>query len=296
IDETLDKYLPVLRGQVDIILLLSHLGLPTDEHIAQKYDVDVIMGAHTHHLLPQGKMVSGTLLAAAGRYGENVGDITLTIKDHRIIHKSAIAIPTYELAENDDDYKTVRGWIAKGRELLEQQYVCTLPREITSDEQVYDGLRALKQYYNVPVSMISTGMFSEELPKEKLSRYELLESMPHAINPMLITISGEKLLSLLYSIDEQITNLAQYPMKGSGFRGKIFGYMRFDGIDRQKNGEVLYNGEAIDKGKLYKIATLDHYKWISFFPDVAQAPAKIELNLLLRELMANYYANKYKDN
>lgn len=296
IDETLDKYLPVLRDQVDIILLLSHLGLPTDEHIAQKYDVDVIMGAHTHHLLPQGKMVSGTLLAAAGRYGENVGDITLTIKGHRIIHKSAIATPTYELAENDDDYKTVRGWIAKGRELLEQQYVCTLPREITSDEQVYDGLRALKQYYNVPVSMISTGMFSEELPKGKLSRYELLESMPHAINPMLIIISGEKLLSLLHSIDEQITNLAQYPMKGSGFRGKIFGYMRFDGIDRQKNGEVLYNGEAIDKGKLYKIATLDHYKWISFFPDVAQAPAKIELNLLLRELMANYYANKYKDN
>ena len=85
-------------------------------------------------------------------------------------------------------------------------------------------------------------------------------------------------------------------MKGSGFRGKIFGYMRFDGTNRQKNGEVLYNGEAIDKGKLYKIATLDHYKWISFFPDVAQAPAKIELNLLLRELMANYYANKYKDN
>ncbi|TYC46759.1 bifunctional metallophosphatase/5'-nucleotidase [Leuconostoc litchii] len=296
VDKTLEKYLPILRSQVDVILVLSHLGLPTDERIAETYDVDVIMGAHTHHLLPQGKMINKTLLAAAGRYGENIGDIKLTIKDHKIVDKSATTTPIYMLSEQDDDYKQIRSWVTEGKALLERQYIGTLPREITVDEQVYDSLRALKQYYGVPAAMISTGMFSESLPKGKLSRYELLESMPHSINPMLLTLSGHKIISLLNSIEDQITYLSDYPMKGSGFRGKIFGYMRFDGIDRQKDGQILYNGKIIEENKLYKIATLDHYKWIPFFPDIAQAPVKIELNLILRELMANYYTNKYKDN
>jgi hypothetical protein len=47
----------------------------------------------------------------------------------------------------------------------------------------------------------------------------------------------------------------------------------------------------------YQIATLDHYKWIPFFPIIADAPSEIALNIILRELMADYYTDKYnKDN
>ena len=84
-------------------------------------------------------------------------------------------------------------------------------------------------------------------------------------------------------------------MKGSGFRGKIFGYMRFDGIDRQKNGQILYQGQTIQPHQNYQIATLDHYKWVPFFPVIQDAPVKIELRILLRELMAQYYKKKYSN-
>lgn len=88
VDQTLNKLLPEIQEKSDIVVLLSHLGLPTDEHIAKNYDIDVIMGAHTHHLLEQGKYVNGTLLAAAGRYGENIGDITLKVTNHKIFEKA----------------------------------------------------------------------------------------------------------------------------------------------------------------------------------------------------------------
>jgi 2',3'-cyclic-nucleotide 2'-phosphodiesterase (5'-nucleotidase family) len=146
----------------------------------------------------------------------------------------------------------------------------------------------------VPAALVSTGMFVEDLPKGELSRYELLESMPHAINPMLITLTGAQIKNLMISIEKQTSELANFPMKGSGFRGKVFGYMRFDGIDRQQDGQILYHGENLIMDRTYQIATLDHYKWIPFFPIIADAPSEITLNIILRELMANYYTDKYK--
>lgn len=293
VDDTIDQLLPLLRQKADVVILLSHLGLPTDEHIAEKYDIDVIIGAHTHHLLPQGKLVNDSLLAGAGRYGENIGDITLSLSNHHIFNKHATTIPTYELAEVDEDYSLISGWLHKGQSLLEKKYVTTLPRNLTIDEQNYDALRALKKYFNVPAAMVSSGMFVDDLSKGELSRYELLESMPHAINPMLITLTGQEIKTLFKEIDEQQNWLATLAMKGSGFRGKVFGYVRFSGIDRQRDGRILYQGKPLENQKQYKIATLDHYKWVPFFPVIQQAPAKIQLNILLRELMAQYYQEKY---
>ena len=277
--------------------LLSHLGLPTDERLAKKYDIDVILGAHTHHLLPHGKMTNQTILAGAGRYAENIGDITLTLEDHKIIDQVARTTPVYELSESVDDFNLIKGWLNAGRHELESQHVAVLPRTIGTDEQAYDALRALKLFYQVPAALVSTGMFVEDMPEGELSRYELLESMPHAINPMIITLTGAQIKNLMISIEKQTAELANFPMKGSGFRGKVFGYMRFDGIDRQQDGQILYHGENLIMDQSYQIATLDHYKWIPFFPIIADAPSEIALNIILRELMADYYTDKYnKDN
>jgi len=294
VDNTIDRLLPKLRAESDIVVLLSHLGLPTDQHIGEKYDIDVVIGAHTHHLLAHGKMVNGTLLAAAGRYGEHAGDITLTISNnHQIIKKSAVTTPTYEMAEEDGDYHLIRGWLQTGKKLLESHKVAKIPRDITSDEQTYDALRALKKYFDVPAAMVSTGMFVDNLPYGELTQYELLESMPHAINPMLMTLTGAEIVELLNEITSQQQWLSTLDMKGSGFRGKTFGYLRFDGVDRQRNGEILYQGHQIELTGRYQIATLDHYKWVPFFPVIQSAPIQIKLNILLRELMAKYYQDKY---
>jgi len=246
VDETIDKLLPILRQKADVVVLLSHLGLPTDEHLGEKYDIDIIIGAHTHHLLEHGKMVSGTLLAAAGRYGNYVGDVSLEISDDgHILSKKAITTPTYEMSEDDEDYHFIHGLLKKGQRALTTRYVTQIPRDITTDEQSYDAMRALKQYFDAPAAMLSTGMFVEDFPKGQLNQYELLESMPHAINPMLMTLKGQKIIELFEELDSQREWLSTLAMKGSGFRGKIFGYMRFDGIDRQKNGQILYQGKII---------------------------------------------------
>ncbi|WKB35139.1 metallophosphatase [Terrilactibacillus sp. S3-3] len=41
-----------LKEEADVVVLLSHVGLPFDERVAEELDgIDVILGAHTHHVL-----------------------------------------------------------------------------------------------------------------------------------------------------------------------------------------------------------------------------------------------------
>ncbi len=55
---------------------MSHLGFFRDEEIAAEFEgIDVILGAHTHHVLQRGKRVLGTLLAQAGKHGSYVGKV-----------------------------------------------------------------------------------------------------------------------------------------------------------------------------------------------------------------------------
>ena len=52
----------------DFRILLSHLGIRLDEKIARQVpEIDLIIGAHTHHVFEEGEVVNGTYLAALRR-------------------------------------------------------------------------------------------------------------------------------------------------------------------------------------------------------------------------------------
>ncbi len=81
--ETIKKQLKQLNSKVDILVLLSHLGIYEDEAIANEFpEIDVIIGGHTHHLLRTGERVNNSLLTAAGKHCAYVGEVMLTW-DHR---------------------------------------------------------------------------------------------------------------------------------------------------------------------------------------------------------------------
>jgi hypothetical protein len=72
----------LLESDADFTILLSHLGWRFDEQAAMTFDnLNLILGAHTHHLYEYGKYINDTMLAAAGRYGEYVGEVTLRFDD-----------------------------------------------------------------------------------------------------------------------------------------------------------------------------------------------------------------------
>jgi 2',3'-cyclic-nucleotide 2'-phosphodiesterase (5'-nucleotidase family) len=69
-----------LRQQgADVVILLSHMGLETDRKLAADLQdlIPLIIGAHSHSLLPEGERVGDVLLAQAGDYAQHLGFIDL---------------------------------------------------------------------------------------------------------------------------------------------------------------------------------------------------------------------------
>lgn len=72
----------LLEKEVDLLVVLSHLGLEEDRRLAKQVPgINLIIGGHTHDLLPQpvraGK--SETLICQAGSYGRYAGRLDLWI-------------------------------------------------------------------------------------------------------------------------------------------------------------------------------------------------------------------------
>lgn len=289
-EEVLDRYLPEMRQQADVVILLSHLGLPVDQELAKKYPIDVILGAHTHHVLPKGELDDGTWLAAAGRYGDYVGEVTIELDDnHQIQNVQAVAHKTSELPTEPGDEEMTSDIAQEGIDIESTEMVTTYSAPVSSSQQTDDCLKALQDFYQIPVAICSSGLFLKDLPAGPKSRYDFLKDMPHTIQPMLLTLKGKELKAWLAEYDAKAEQLLNQRIKGSGFRGFVFGELQMTGIQKDEFNQYTYLGKDIVDDETYKVATLDHYRWLDFFSMLDEAPAKIDLDVFLREMMADYY-------
>ena len=67
-----------LRDQVDILIALTHIGLREDERLAASCpEIDIIIGGHSHVVLPSPQIVASVPIAQAGWFGHYLGHLTL---------------------------------------------------------------------------------------------------------------------------------------------------------------------------------------------------------------------------
>lgn len=283
--ETLEKLSDRVIAQSDIRILLSHLGLPTDQSLARRFkEISVILGAHTHHLLPKGQMVENTLLAAAGKYGENVGEVDLEIDEkHQVVSERAHTIKFDNLPEVESASAFLENWRESGRNILENQIISNLPTDRSTLQQIDDCADALMEKFQTKIAMISSGMFLDELPAGQLNAFQLLKDLPHTIHPMKIDILGSDLLKLFDEINLQHDHLLNQHINGSGFRGDKFGEIKFYGLHEKQ----------VDPKQHYEIASLDHYYFLPWFHSLQSADVSFDFKNILRELTAGYYREKY---
>ncbi len=74
------EQITALRGQVDALIALTHIGIGQDERLAQTYpELDLIIGGHTHVVLPEPNIVNGVPIVqgGGGRTKNFLGRVTL---------------------------------------------------------------------------------------------------------------------------------------------------------------------------------------------------------------------------
>jgi len=111
-----ERLVPELEKQCDLVVVLSHMGYKQDKELARAVPgIDVIVGGHTHTLLPDPVVVDGTLIVQAGQHTENVGILDLTVAGGKVRSHSYEMRPLGSSAPEDPDTDAaLRRWLSVG--------------------------------------------------------------------------------------------------------------------------------------------------------------------------------------
>ena len=281
-----------LKGKVDIIVVMSHLGINDDELLANDCPhIDVIFGSHTHHVLPEGKWVNGVLLTGGGKFGRYTGHLTLEF-DHTL---KALVRREERLIENEQ--------LPAVHDEAEQLYALTKQaKSILSQEKIYINKTYTKEWFHdsplaklfaeailaetgADCAMFNAGIFLKDLRRGNVSRLEMHEIFPHPINLCVIELSGAELKEIYKQAqNEEWPNLQ---LNGLGFRGIVFGKMLFYRM-QQQHYEFKINNEPLVADKTYRLVTLDLFTFGYFFPSFKYAKKEYYLPNFIRDIMLLY--------
>ena len=279
----LKAQLQEIKGEADIIVVLSHLGLNDDERMAEDFpEIDIILGAHTHHVLHHGRLVNQSLLCCAGKFGLFIGQVEIHVDEQKkITKKNAWLYDTNDFPELVGEQEWIEGMYLAGGETL-QQVVCCLPEPLPNDwfkeERLSEVLcEALREWSGADCAFLNAGLLLEGLPQGDVTKGDIHRICPHPINPCVIELNGTELKEiLLQSRNDEWTHM---PVKGFGFRGKIMGVMLYNQIDfvETSNGvvkQINVNGMEIQPEKMYKLVIPDMFTFGYFFPQIQRSKNK----------------------
>ncbi|WP_059105880.1 bifunctional metallophosphatase/5'-nucleotidase [Shouchella shacheensis] len=282
--EILERLVAKLRPEVDALIMLSHLGLFRDEEIAKTIpEIDIIIGAHTHHVLERGKRVGHTLITQAGKHGRYLGELNLFFSEtsHKLQRAETELLETSVLAP-DEATAALLAELTEEAMMALNQPAAELARPLpVSWQEVSEGGQLLcdelVNWCECQLGMMSSGVLLETLHAGELTYGDLHRICPHPINPCVVELTGAELKS---TIERAHTDeIRELELKGFGFRGKVLGVTLFTGFDIElsPSGNVMdirVFGEPLKKEKTYLLATLDMYTFGFLFPDIAAAKKK----------------------
>lgn len=271
--ESIAKSVNELRSEADLVVVMSHLGLSFDRLLAEQVPgIDLILGGHTHHLLEEPLWIRQTAIAAAGKFGRHLGQITIGRDELTGAAKviSGICLPTESGPEDP--------MVAKALEIYKHRAVERMARTVAVIEEElpirYDAespfgnllAQAVRRFTGSDLSIINSGQLLTGLPAGEISEGMLHERCPSPINPCRMNLLGKH---ILYSLEESL--LADFTDKaifGFGFRGKQLGGICVDGMEiiYDPEGEPFHKvieasvqGVPIVPEGIYSVGTLDMF-------------------------------------
>lgn len=270
------------EGAYDLLVIMSHVGVFFDEKLCQEIpEIDLILGSHTHHYFENGEINNGVLMAAAGKYGHFLGEVTLEIENKSIVKKQAILHPLDTLPEVETHFDE------EGKMLLNDSvidYPISLPRRTDTITQTAHILaESVFEFTNADCTIINAGLIVNGVEAERLTEYDIHQMLPHPINAVRIRLSGQELKNII--IKSQKQEYLNEHAQGLGFRGNIFGgYILYNLGFIESESRYFINGEVINDDETYILGTIDMYTFGRYFPTLKDQPIDYLMPEFLRDI------------
>jgi 2',3'-cyclic-nucleotide 2'-phosphodiesterase (5'-nucleotidase family) len=281
------------RNGAGAVIVLSHLGLKRDQQIAEELQdhVDIIIGAHSHTLLPEGERVGNILIAQAGQYAEHLGQIDLTWNGGQIQVDRAFMLPitdTIPLSESvQAEIHTVEGEIQRYLDEILGELAEPLDFAIDRECRVGNFVADILRYrMNAELSVVAVGpTISAPLEAGSLRRGTLWESCISTANPGVVDLTGAQLMTLVQRGQDR--EWAQDQPRG--LRGARRGLIHLSGAVL-RDGSLWIGDHPVEAERVYRVAGTD----LEFESDWGYVDAEwgvhaeYELPTILREVVQDY--------
>ena len=266
--KTARAYLPRMRGEADLIIALTHIGLDNDRRLATAVpELDVIVGGHSHTALRAAVTVGKTVIVQTGAYTANLGHLELVIDP---ASKTVSAVPTRSneliaVASTATAPSAVRAQIAaivddrravgkKYTERIVGRTVAALdnPRaECGLGNLVADGLLEYgrQQGWQSDVAFYNMAGVRAPLPAGEISYGQLYQVLPFTNVVVNVDLTGTQLRAVFEAASGGAGRLH---VGGGAFVYKL------TNPGGQRLISATVGGAAIDPVRVYHVVTIDY--------------------------------------
>lgn len=248
--------------KVDLIILLSHMGLPLDIKIASLVQgIDLILSGHSHDRVSKPLAQGDTLIIQSGASSSFIGHLDLTIENGSIVNVKHELIPLYEEAYQEDGEvkEAVESILTPYFPFMEEQVGTTdhILHRMTLNEAPMDHLitDAYLHAYEADLAFSHGWRYAAPIPAGPITLYDLHSIIPTNPEVFTINIEGAVLMKVLENNLEQVFSADPFNQKGGYILRSSGLFMTFKPYN--PNGyriqEIFVNGQKIDPNKIYKI-------------------------------------------
>lgn len=252
------------KENVDLVVLLSHLGFPQEVALLEKVDgVDVCLSGHTHNRLYKPVIVNNTIIMQSGSHGSFLGRLDIKVKDKKISDfKHNLIEVSQDIKKDEEIQKIIDNKYKDNKEYLETvlgRTVTPLDRggslETTMDNFLLD---AMADQTDTEISFSNGWRYGAPIERGNITVNDLYNIVP--TNPEIMTtiMTGGEIYEM---VEENLENtFSRDPFSQMGGyikRSKgINVYFKAENPKETRIQELFVLGDKVDPSskKEYKVS------------------------------------------
>jgi len=260
--ETLKRYLPELRRQADVVILLSHIGYQEDRKLAEEVPgIDLIVGGHSHTRLDKPVRVGATVIVQAWEHARVLGVLDLTLDKGKIVAIDGRLVEirpvqggadpaVYSLVEK---YRkkvdaALNGRVGKTEVALDGENV--RKRETNFGDLITDIMRSVS---HADAALLNGGSIRASVAKGPILVKSIYTALPFDNYIVAIRLTGRQIREALeHGVAGVEDGAGAFPQVS----GIAFSYAPAAPAGARLR-EVLIGGKPLDPDKEYSVATND---------------------------------------
>ncbi|MEF8875049.1 MAG: bifunctional metallophosphatase/5'-nucleotidase [Candidatus Thermoplasmatota archaeon] len=263
-NEELPGYIEELKEEkeVDIIVVLSHLGYPQELKLAREIDgIDILLSGHTHNRIYEPVKVNDTVVIQSGCHGSFVGRLDLGIKNREVKETEHELVWMDDSIERDSKVEEiVNETLSSYRDMLDK-VVGKTETALTRNrvmESTMDNLllKSMLNETDAEMAFSNGWRYGAPIPPGPIKINDLWKIVPVDPPVSVCDITGKELKEMLEEDMEGTFASDPYDQKGGYLKRckGIYVYFKVENPSGHRIQEFYIGDEKVKKDKTYRAA------------------------------------------